>query len=360
MSGPALTFEAADLQAIADSYDAAAHEAPIVVGHPSHDAPAYGWVKRMDVVDGSLFADVDQVDPAFAELVEAGRFKKVSASFLKPGARNNPKPDGWYLNHIGFLGAKAPAVKGLRQAQFADASEVVTFGAYTERTVASLLRSLRDWIIETNDTETADRVLPSWQLDGLQEDAGREDSTAAPGFAEPEPTTTQTDEDSMDDAEQLKADRAAFEQEKAEFAEQQARETERRAAERQANADAFAARLVNEGRLAPALKSGVASFMVGLDDGDGTIEFAAGDKTEKVSPLTFFQALMAAQPPQIDFGEVSAPDGKLLPAASAANFAAPDGYTVDQRGLKIDAAAKAFQRQNPGTAYIDAVIAVGG
>ena len=358
MNGPALTFEAADLQAIADSYDAAAHEAPIVVGHPSHDAPAYGWVKRMDVVDGSLFADVDQVDPAFAELVTAGRFKKVSASFLKPGARNNPKPDGWYLNHIGFLGAKAPAVKGLRQAQFADASEVVTFGAYTERTVASLLRSLRDWIIETNDTETADRVLPSWQLDGLQEDVGREDSTAAPGFAEPNPTTIETDEDTMD-AERLKAEREAFEQEKAEFAEAQKRETERRAAERRANAEAFAARLVSEGRIAPAVKGGVAAFMVGLDDGDGTIEFAAGDKTEKVTPLAFFQALMAAAAPQIDFGEVSAPDGKL-PPASTANFAAPDGYTVDQRGLKVDAAAKAYMAQNPGTAYIDAVIAVGG
>lgn len=45
MSGVTLDFSESDLEASARAYDPAKHEAPIVIGHPKHDAPAYGWVK---------------------------------------------------------------------------------------------------------------------------------------------------------------------------------------------------------------------------------------------------------------------------------------------------------------------------
>jgi hypothetical protein len=127
-AGEALTFTAADLEAIAAGYDPAKHEAPLVVGHPTNDDPAYGWVKGLRVAGEALVAEVDQVDPAFKELVEAGRYKKISASFYRPDAASNPTPGKWHLRHVGFLGAVPPAIKGLRPVQFAGGAEgVVNF-----------------------------------------------------------------------------------------------------------------------------------------------------------------------------------------------------------------------------------------
>ncbi|MDP3715502.1 MAG: peptidase, partial [Burkholderiales bacterium] len=44
-SGVTITFTEADLKASAEAYDPALHEAPIVIGHPKTDDPAYGWIK---------------------------------------------------------------------------------------------------------------------------------------------------------------------------------------------------------------------------------------------------------------------------------------------------------------------------
>jgi hypothetical protein len=126
ISGQTLTFSEADCQASAAAYDPALHEAPLVVGHPQTDAPAYGWVSALRFAESELVAEPHQVDPAFAELHGSGRFKKVSAAFFRPDSPNNPKPGVWYLRHIGFLGAQPPAVKGLKAAQFADGDDYLT------------------------------------------------------------------------------------------------------------------------------------------------------------------------------------------------------------------------------------------
>lgn len=46
-SGEALSFTEADLKASASAYDPTLHEAPIVVGHPRGNSPAYGWIKSI-------------------------------------------------------------------------------------------------------------------------------------------------------------------------------------------------------------------------------------------------------------------------------------------------------------------------
>jgi len=138
-------------------------------------APAYGWVDRLEFADGVLKAVPRQVDPAFSEIVKAGRFKKVSACFWGAAARGNPRPGGLYLRHVGFLGAAAPAVQGLRPVSFADdGSDILSFGdefaelADRERIVAereSMLRfaETRSFVEKMVDEG---RVLPREQ-DGL-------------------------------------------------------------------------------------------------------------------------------------------------------------------------------------------------
>ncbi|AMS32250.1 hypothetical protein AEM42_07260 [Betaproteobacteria bacterium UKL13-2] len=54
--GIAVDFTDSVLSESAASYDPAKHEAPMVVGHPKMDAPAYGWIKFVNFSDGNLFA----------------------------------------------------------------------------------------------------------------------------------------------------------------------------------------------------------------------------------------------------------------------------------------------------------------
>lgn len=120
-TGRTIVFTEDDVQAIANAYDPAVHEAPIVIGHPDDDAPAYGWISQLVAQAGNLYATPTQVNEEFAELVLAGAYKKVSASLYGPDHPNNPTPGVFALRHVGFLGAQPPAVKGLKTTQFADA-----------------------------------------------------------------------------------------------------------------------------------------------------------------------------------------------------------------------------------------------
>lgn len=118
MTGGAQTYREDDLRRIAASYDRDVHPAPVVIGHPETDAPAYGWVEALFVQDGVLKATLEETAPAFADMVKAGRYKKVSICLFVPRSPNNPKPGDFYLKHVGFLGAAAPAVPGLRPVKF--------------------------------------------------------------------------------------------------------------------------------------------------------------------------------------------------------------------------------------------------
>lgn len=119
-SGREVAFSQADLREIATSYSADLHEAPIVVGHPKDNGPAFGWVESVKVEGDGLHATAKQVNPEFSDLVRQGAYKKVSASFYTKDHPNNPRPGSWYLRHIGFLGAQPPAVKGLAGVNFSE------------------------------------------------------------------------------------------------------------------------------------------------------------------------------------------------------------------------------------------------
>ena len=206
--GARVSFTAGDIEAMAGAYDPALHEAPLVVGHPAADAPAYGWIESLAGGADGLTGAPHQVDPAFAELVRAGRFKKLSVALYGPAHPDNPT-DSWYLRHVGFLGAKPPAVKGLRAAALGEANggEAVTvlelalgetdIRPHVVGGIARLLRGMREWLIGERDLETADRVLPSWDIEAVEGEEGRLRALdeAHSRFAEPD--DDQTGEDAM-------------------------------------------------------------------------------------------------------------------------------------------------------------------
>lgn len=120
LNGQTKDFSETDLDTIASSYDPQQHEAPIVIGHPETNAPAYGWIEKIKRVGDRLIAFPKQVSSEFSELVKTGAFKKRSISIT---------PD-LQLNHVGFLGAAAPAVKGLKDVEFAENVDELEFASF--------------------------------------------------------------------------------------------------------------------------------------------------------------------------------------------------------------------------------------
>lgn len=97
-------------------------EAPVVIGHPATDSPAYGWIDSLQRVDSRLYARAKDVIPAFADQVKEKMYKFVSPSFRADGS----------LRHVGFLGGTPPAIPGLGEVTpaFADFSGDEDFDSY--------------------------------------------------------------------------------------------------------------------------------------------------------------------------------------------------------------------------------------
>jgi len=114
------------LTAAAYQRHSATHEAKLCIGHPEGNEPSHGVVRELRAACPHLLAYVEP-DDDLRDMVNAGRFKKVSACFWTPEAKQNPEPGTFYLRHVGFLGAHPPAVKGLRDARFAEGYDLVQF-----------------------------------------------------------------------------------------------------------------------------------------------------------------------------------------------------------------------------------------
>ncbi|MDH5639054.1 MAG: 2-oxoacid:acceptor oxidoreductase, partial [Nitrospinota bacterium] len=58
-NGRRYKFSRDDLHVLARIYNPIFHEAPLVIGHPTTNAPAYGWAKALRVEGDTLEALVD-------------------------------------------------------------------------------------------------------------------------------------------------------------------------------------------------------------------------------------------------------------------------------------------------------------
>lgn len=312
MSGATLAFSESDLQATVAAYDPARHEAPLVVGHPRHDLPAYGWVQSLRYSDGDegqgLYATPAQVNPDFADMVAAGAFKKISAAFYAPDAPNNPVPGVYYLRHVGFLGAQPPAVKGLRAPEFADEEAgVVTleFSEWDDVTNASLWRRMREWFIGKFGQEEADRVLPTYDIQQLeqgaqdevreaqaeaQSDAASASASTSPSFSQPESTVTE------EEAARIRAENTRLADELAHIKTAQAHD---------ANV-AFCDALIADGRLLPAARDVIVATLDHLAGQGQPVEF--GEGAARAPLIDSLKATLKAAPKAVEFGEQATGD----------------------------------------------------
>jgi len=299
MSGASLNFSEADLAACAAAYDPALHEAPIVIGHPKVDAPAYGWIQSLSSQGNELFAEPAQLNADFSEMVKAGSFKKISASFYTPDSSANPVPGTYYLRHVGFLGAQPPAVKGLRQVEFNEANEgIIEFADWDDVVNASMWRQFREWIIGKFGLEEADKAIPSWQVSTLEDEARKPQSddnnglTQLPAsFAEPK-KTSQENIVSPEEALRLQTENSAL---KAQLA-------ATNIAKLTADFNEFLTGLIAAGKVLPVEQANLLNFAQSLST-EQTVEFGEGETKASHHQVEAFKQLLSARPVIVDFSE---------------------------------------------------------
>lgn len=359
-TGVSAEYTADMLKGAAEAYnskvaaDGESAMAPIVVGHPTDAAPAYGWIKSLsfDDASGKLLAEPSQVDASLKQLVSEGKFKKVSASFYTPEAPSNPTPGALGLRHLGVLGAQPPAVKGLKAISFAASDEgVIEFGDFDDEVNASVWRSMRDWILAKFGKEDADQAIPSWAVGALEWDAAQPETPeeAAEDSANySEGTENKTEGAPTVTTETINHSEAAPAAATVDFAEQEAKLSAKAAelAAREAKLAAaevenFSEDLIKEGKLLPSQKVAVVSLMAAFTKTGESINFAEGE----VKPAAeLFREFLSGLPAVVSYSEV-APDSSAAPKAQA-NFTIAQGYSADAGQLELLGKAQAYQAQH--------------
>lgn len=270
--GRPISFTVSNLQAIARSYEPSLARAPMVVGHPELDDPAYGWAQSLSVEGELLMADVDQVEAQFAAMVNDGRFPNRSASIFLPDSPGNPKPGQYYLKHIGFLGATPPAVTGLPPAQLAAAADAVSFSFPA--------------VFISPEPSMTEKTTPA--------------APAAPAAVAPTVPAASTNDPVAFAAAQSALDRRAAELDSRE----QKIKTETLAADRAA-AVSFAKGLVDSGKILPAQSDAVVELLVTLPGADQPVSFAQAGATVSKPARDLFRGLFDALPERINYREKS-------------------------------------------------------
>lgn len=265
-SGNAREWSAADVQQMVDNHQ----PAPIVVGHPKDNAPAFGWTSQLKRDGVRLLAKFRDVYPAFAEAVKSQLYPNRSI-------RVEQTDSGWTLAHVGFLGAAAPAIPGLEAIKFS--TPVGEFHDYSE------VLGMAD---ESKTTTPADAGGNRQEAQFTQDDLKRAADLAV---------------------QRMKAQHEKMETDfKAKLAEMQAvleleRDTRRMTeftawTKEHSVLEKGGARFV---RLTPAQREGMAEFMSAISS-PREFEFAAGDGKKKKTPLAFFQDFVASLPGQVRLG----------------------------------------------------------
>lgn len=341
LSGAEFEFTPAILAELAE-YDPAIHEAPIVLGHPKLDDPAYGWLgsATVDPASGKLVGAPSTLAPEFAEAVREKRYQKVSVAIYLPDSPGNPRPGKHTIKHIGFFGAHAVADKGLRPYQFAaDESGVLVFGGWETRTavraVLGVLGNFRDWLIGREGIEAADKIIPRDELDWAarsladaeaREAAEDQQPAAQPAmnYAEQPPVTTATEKT------------ANFAEREAEITRREAELKAKEQAAEQRRCLDFAEQLSKEGRILPRDKAGFAAFMASIPGETAALEFGEGADAQQVAPRDWFETWAKGLPQQVDFGEFDkGADGQAAPPNDQEIARRARAYKADQEGKGV-------------------------
>lgn len=371
--GTAVTFTKEQLAAACAGYEPSNYASPLVIGHPKTEDRAWGQVEKLTMDEaGDVWAHPTHVEAKFDDLVQSHAFPNRSASWYMPDHPNNPTPGSLYLKHIGFLGAAAPALKGLGQIQFTDpvlqaisfdeeanpdqvrefadagaaADDAWSLASFMSNT-ARMLRSMRDAFLADKGVEEADKLVPPYQIEDMERQAAAQQAkasnmdkgTLSPAYTEP----TDRGNTAMT-PEQIAALQAENDANKARIASFTERETALAAAEIMATVssiDASLDPLVKAGKILPAQRKTLANFMASLDDKTLVVEFgeAVDGVVPKISNRQFMRDFLAKLPKSVEYSEVAgqttANSGALTPAQLAEKATALRVKVKSESGREI-------------------------
>lgn len=317
-----------DIDTIVEKYNKQKdHQAPIVIGHPQSDSPAYGWVEGLKREGNKLLAEVKPTVQEFVDWVKQGLYKKVSIALY---------PD-MLLRHIGFLGGTPPAVKGLKAPEFASSefSEWIEFRQWTKEERDALKKgAIKGDFAGPNETypiaSPAD-VADAWQLSGQSKNPDQIkvkiiEIAKRFGWIDALPPTAiewakarkiafkeVTNMDQDVELKETKQKLAEKEKELQQFAEVSKKKDDELSAlksqlelkEKEARLKNFSDNcdtLLKEGKLVPVQKQMIIEFMEIIHNTQEW-EFSEGEKKVKANPLDKFNEFLKSLPKQVDLSE---------------------------------------------------------
>ncbi|MDE0389880.1 MAG: hypothetical protein OXI75_14370 [Rhodospirillales bacterium] len=305
IAGREVTIDEARLDRIVAEH-AAADPAPVVVGHPEADAPAFAWIDALRRSGDRLQAKLRDISAPFREAVEAGRYAGRSIALR-----------GDTLRHLGFLGGRAPAVPGLAPTCFASAPETVI--AFADSAAEAPQQSsevqpdsLR--VLEPRGDEDGTGLVPLCvpQARGEVEQEGSDPSSASPAAADGD------------------GGRAALAEREMALAEREtnllAREAAAAADDRQRAAELAIAPHLEAGRVLSAERAALVALLAALGDerntddegaagGHATIALASpSGGEERMRPAAILERFIGGLPRRVDYRTLA---GGPVPGASA-------------------------------------------
>jgi hypothetical protein len=311
------------------------HVAPHTKGHPTAPgAPSYGWTEELftrDEVDGSgrvvtkLIAKVRDFHAPFWDAIKAGLWRERS-----PGFKNG------LLDHVAWLGAELPAVKGLAPVQFAEFEEIsgetylqdsVKNTAATNNTTGSFAA------MDPEEMKASFKAI----LDALTEIATAVKAKAPEASATEEPNLELSAVKQPDESDAVKQLRASYD---AQFA---AQASEIKAQAARADEAEFTAFLDSEPmkrRLTTATRAEALTTMKALAPQKDLIEFSAGKP--KITLLENYKNTLKMLPVLRD----ASLEGEFA-SAQVADEDAADANDPNARGLGI---AKVYAAKTNGAA----------
>lgn len=309
MQGDTYTITRADLLKTAAAYNPALHEAPLTIGHPADNSPAYGYAKSFSVSnDDKLLMHAHQVVPEYAlQAIDGGQLKKRSTEFYHPSDPANPVPGVWYPRHVGALGAQPPAVKGLADIKpLTSSTPTARFGEAPTRKVSFAEDDATAQTTSSTTTTAPRSTMTPEEIAAMQAKLAAAEKQAA----------------------EEKAARERAEAEAKAAKDAQAAVLKAQADTRHAEHVSFAESLCGKGqqgaRILPSDKEKLVSVLDTLAAAHVTkpVSFAEGDKAVTFDPVKFVQAALGQLPVRVSFSEHQ-PQG--VPVGSFAEGGAGQG-----------------------------------
>jgi len=286
------------LSDIVSNFNGGEDAAALTIGHPQHAAPAFGWVSELRMNGDRLEMKAEDTADEFESMVRDGRFRTRSAGIWL----NHPSMKSPTIDHVAFLGAEPPAVKGLKQIQFSEQAEGERFA------LESPIIQLQEKKMEEKDFDQ----LPDSFWEKIKAKLGVKTELKEGGAV---PQTTGVDADAVKSmiAEAVEATKAEFatqlgEKDK-EIAKLAGKLDGQAAGSVKAEMAAFVESIPAEKGKHYLKRAGLAEFMESLataDAADGDKEpicFKEGDDEHKFTRVDWMKQLIGELPAMVQFGE---------------------------------------------------------